>query len=59
MFSKGTEQGLHQDTCVFHVFPRNFMMGIWIACEDIKLESGPLEYYPGSHRAPFFPEFTN
>jgi ectoine hydroxylase-related dioxygenase (phytanoyl-CoA dioxygenase family)/SAM-dependent methyltransferase len=59
MFSKGTEQGLHQDTCVFHIFPRNFMMGIWIACEDIKPESGPLEYYPGSHRAPLFPEFTN
>jgi ectoine hydroxylase-related dioxygenase (phytanoyl-CoA dioxygenase family) len=59
MFSKGTEQGLHQDTCVFHIFPRNFMMGIWIACEDIKLESGPLEYYPGSQRAPLFPEFAN
>jgi hypothetical protein len=25
---QGTEQALHQDTCVFHVFPRNFMMGI-------------------------------
>lgn len=59
MFSKGTEQGLHQDTCVFHIFPRDFMMGVWIACEDINHESGPLEYYPGSHRAPLFPEFTN
>jgi SAM-dependent methyltransferase len=59
MFSKGTEQGLHQDTCVFHIFPRNFMMGIWIACEDIKPESGPLEYYPGSHREALFSEFTN
>ena len=59
MFSKGTEQGLHQDTCVFHIFPRNFMMGIWIACEDIKPESGPLEYFPGSHREPLFAEFTN
>ena len=59
MFSKGTEQGLHQDTCVFHIFPRNFMMGIWIACEDIKPDSGPLEYYPGSHREPLFAEFTN
>jgi ectoine hydroxylase-related dioxygenase (phytanoyl-CoA dioxygenase family)/SAM-dependent methyltransferase len=59
MFSKGTEQGLHQDTCVFHVFPRDYMMGIWIACEDIRPESGPLEYYPGSHREPLFGEFTN
>ena len=31
LFSKGTEQDLRQDTCFFHVFPRNFMMGIWIA----------------------------
>jgi len=59
MFSKGTEQQLHQDTCVFHVFPRNYMMGIWIACEDIRLDSGPLEYYPGSHRRPLFHEFDN
>jgi hypothetical protein len=59
MFSKGTEQGLHQDTCVFHIFPRDLMMGVWIACEDISHESGPLEYYPGSHRVPLFPEFTN
>ena len=59
MFSKGTEQGLHQDTCVFHIFPRNFMMGIWIACEDITHESGPLEYYPGSQRTPLFAEFSN
>jgi ectoine hydroxylase-related dioxygenase (phytanoyl-CoA dioxygenase family)/SAM-dependent methyltransferase len=59
MFSKGTEQGLHQDTCVFHIFPRNFMMGVWIACEDITHESGPLEYYPGSHRIPLFAEFSH
>lgn len=59
MFSKGTEQGLHQDTCVFHIFPRNFMMGVWIACEDITHESGPLEYYPGSHRTALFAEFGN
>lgn len=59
MFSKGTEQGLHQDTCVFHIFPRDFMMGVWIACEDISHESGPLEYYPGSHQTPLFREFDN
>ena len=58
MFSKGTEQGLHQDSCVFHIFPRDFMMGVWIACEDITHESGPLEYYPGSNRTPLFAEFS-
>ena len=59
MFSKGTEVGLRQDACLFHIFPRNFMMGIWVACEDIRPEAGPFEFYPGSHRSPLFCEFTN
>ena len=59
MFCKGTELGLRQDTCFFHIFPRNFMMGIWIACEDVKPEAGPFEFYPGSQHAPLFSEFTN
>ena len=59
LYCKGTEVALRQDTCFFHIFPRNFMMGIWVACEDIKAGSGPLEYYPRSHRAPLFAEFTN
>jgi phytanoyl-CoA dioxygenase PhyH len=58
-FSKGSEQGLHQDTCVFHVWPRNALIGVWIAAEKITADSGPLEYYPGSHREPLFPAFTN
>jgi ectoine hydroxylase-related dioxygenase (phytanoyl-CoA dioxygenase family) len=58
-FSKGSEQGLHQDTCVFHVWPRNALVGVWIAAEKIAPDSGPLEYYPGSHREPMFPAFVN
>ena len=58
-FSKGSQQGLHQDTCVFHVWPRNALVGVWIAAEDIAADSGPLEFYPGSHREPLFPAFTN
>jgi ectoine hydroxylase-related dioxygenase (phytanoyl-CoA dioxygenase family) len=58
-FSKGSQQGLHQDTCVFHVWPRNALVGVWIAAEKIAADSGPLEYYPGSHREPLFPPFTN
>jgi phytanoyl-CoA hydroxylase len=58
-FSKGSEQGLHQDTCVFHAWPRNSLIGAWIAAEAITADSGPFELYPGSHREPLFPEFTN
>lgn len=58
-FSKGSRQALHQDTCVFHVWPRNALIGVWIALEDIVLESGPLVYFPGSHHEPLFPEFDN
>ena len=58
-FMSGSEQELHQDMAVFHIFPHNYLIGAWIACEDIAPESGPLVIYPGSHRAPFFPGFTD
>ncbi len=58
-FSKGSTQALHQDTCVFHTWPFNALIGVWIALEDITVESGPLVYYPGSHREPLFHEFDN
>jgi len=58
-FAKGSQQEPHQDTCVFHVYPRNFLAGLWIACEDVKEDAGPLEFYPGSHREPLFQEFDN
>jgi phytanoyl-CoA hydroxylase len=58
-FTRGSQQALHQDMAVFHIFPHNFLLGVWIACEDITLESGPLTFHSGSHRAPMFPGFTN
>jgi hypothetical protein len=58
-FMKGSEQALHQDMAVFHIFPHNFLLGAWIACEDVTAASGPLVFYPGSHRAPFFPGFAD
>jgi hypothetical protein len=58
-FMSGSEQDLHQDMAVFHIFPHNYLIGAWIACEDIAPESGPLVIHPGSHRAPFFPGFTD
>jgi hypothetical protein len=58
-FMYGSTQTEHQDSAVFHVFPPNYIAGAWIACEDISPDSGPLMYYPGSHREPMFHEFTN
>jgi hypothetical protein len=58
-FMAGSQQALHQDMAVFHIYPHNHLVGAWIACEDIRPESGPLVLYPGSHRAPFFPGFTD
>ena len=49
-FAMGSEQRTHSDTFHFNSVPERFMCGVWIALEDITEESGPLEYYPGSHR---------
>jgi ectoine hydroxylase-related dioxygenase (phytanoyl-CoA dioxygenase family) len=57
-FMAGSQQDLHQDMAVFHIWPQNWLMGAWIACEDIAPGSGPLVFCPGSHRAPFFPGFS-
>ncbi|MEE8557424.1 MAG: phytanoyl-CoA dioxygenase family protein [Myxococcota bacterium] len=53
-FPKGTEQKTHSDTLHFHSLPHRFMCGVWIAFEDIDTTSGPLHYYPGSHKLPIF-----
>src|SRR5215469_12593792 len=58
-FMKGSRQHLHQDMGVFHIYPHNYLIGAWIACEDVAADSGPLVLYPGSHRAPFFAGFAD
>ncbi len=52
-FGRGTQQLPHSDSMHFSSVPRGFMCGVWIGLEDIDEESGPLEYYPGSHRLPY------
>jgi phytanoyl-CoA hydroxylase len=58
-FMTGSEQALHQDMAVFHIYPHDYLIGAWIACEDIARQGGPLVFYPGSHRTPLFPGFTD
>lgn len=58
-FAYGSRQHLHQDCAVFHLFPPQYLIGVWLACENISAESGPLIYYPGSHKEPLYAEFDN
>jgi len=53
-FATGSQQSTHSDTFHFNSKPVGFMCGVWIALEDIHPDSGPLHYYPGSHRLPVF-----
>lgn len=53
-FNVGTEQRTHSDSIHFNCFPYGFMCGVWIAFENVDLNNGPLHYYPGSHKLPFF-----
>jgi hypothetical protein len=52
-FAVGSQQHFHSDAVHFHSFPHGFMCGVWFALEDIHPDSGPLVYYPGSHRLPY------
>lgn len=51
-FKVGTEQMPHSDSVHFTSFPARFMCGVWVALEDVDDDSGPLFYYPGSHKLP-------
>lgn len=51
-FPVGTEQHAHADAVHFSSQPERFMCGVWLAMEDISADSGPLLYYPGSHKWP-------
>lgn len=51
--------GAHQDVLFYHLHPPRYFVGIWLACEDVSPETGPLEVYPGSHSVPPWPGFEN
>jgi ectoine hydroxylase-related dioxygenase (phytanoyl-CoA dioxygenase family) len=51
-FPTGTEQPVHSDAVHFNSKPAGYMCGVWVALEDIDLDNGPVEYYPGSHKLP-------
>jgi len=53
-FPVGTQQKTHSDMIHFNSIPARFMCGVWVAFEDITNDNGPLHYYPGSHKLPFY-----
>jgi hypothetical protein len=53
-FSVGTEQKTHSDMIHFNSIPQRFMCGVWVALEDITNDNGPLHYFPGSQKLPFY-----
>ncbi len=53
-FPVGSEQHVHTDMVHFNSVPERFMCGVWLALEDITMDNGPLLYYPGSHKLPFY-----
>jgi hypothetical protein len=50
---KGSQQGTHSDSIHMTTYPLGYLSAAWIAMEDIHPDSGPLVYYPGSHRFPY------
>jgi phytanoyl-CoA hydroxylase len=51
-FHTGSRQPMHQDTAYVVVESPLELVGVWIALEDIRVGSGELNYYVGSHRLP-------
>src|SRR6201993_4232746 len=47
-----TERGWHQDDYLNPSFVNSWHAAAWIALGDIRPDSGPFEYIPGSHRWP-------
>ena len=49
-FKHGSQQEAHIDTPFFSTRPINQFVGLWVALEDIHVDSGPLFYLRGSHK---------
>lgn len=58
-YKYSSEVALHQDMWFYHLYPANHLVGVWLACEDVSMDTGPLAVYPGSQRVPMWPGFGN
>lgn len=53
-FLTGSEQATHSDSIHMTTYPLGGLLGVWIALEDVNEDNGPLHYYPGSHKLPYY-----
>jgi hypothetical protein len=53
MGHRGSQQKAHSDSIHMTTYPQRYLVANWVAFEDIHPDSGPLVYYPGSHRLPY------
>ncbi|MGH7997499.1 MAG: phytanoyl-CoA dioxygenase family protein [Opitutaceae bacterium] len=53
-FEKGSSQPKHIDSLYMTPQTPHALAATWIALEDVHPDSGPLSYFPGSHRIPLF-----
>lgn len=52
-FRTGSQQRSHSDSIHMTTYPFGNIIACWVALEDITADSGPLHYYPGSHKLPY------
>lgn len=53
-FKKGSNQPLHSDVIHFHTVPHRWVVGVWVALEDMDEYNGTLKFVPGSHKLPIY-----
>lgn len=53
-FITGSEQHTHSDSIHMTTYPLGGLLGVWIALDDVDENNGPLHYYPGSHKLPYY-----
>lgn len=53
-FLMGSQQATHSDSIHMTTYPLGGLLGVWIALEDISEDNGPLHYYIGSHKWPYY-----
>ncbi|WPP52893.1 phytanoyl-CoA dioxygenase family protein [Catalinimonas niigatensis] len=49
-FLTGTQERAHSDFIHMSSYPYGYLLGVWVALEDIDRDNGPLFFYPGSHK---------
>jgi ectoine hydroxylase len=52
-FFVGSQQDAHSDFFHMSTEPIGYLIVIWVALEDVTPGSGPVYYYPGSHKLPY------